>query len=322
MRFGEIYRKCKDNYDSISGYYQSIFKIYQNNTGEIITVGKDKLDEIKALNEKLKYLKKQIEQKLGDIECFKDTCERISYAISNNRLSIQQKMSIAKELLIQMECIIQLYESMGQNKRGIGLDIKIPETEDITEFKKYIDGLEFVLTKCPFFQSDEASLKFRSVDIGSTWLIIAIVSTSASLIAVSALLNNIVAFIDKCWVIKSHKQTYLMQQQEIEKSEFDQKKKEQLIETVLEVYKISVSNAIKELEETTGYRIQDGDERGRAEQSLEKLEKLIDKGLQIYASIDSPPETKALFEPLEMHYLSIAEELKRIEQKPDDGDKE
>ena len=212
-----------------------------------------------------------------------------------------------------------LYKSMG-GEPDIGLDIKIPETDNITEFKKYIDNLEFIFTKCPFFQSEETSLKLETVDKGSIWLVIGVVCASATV--GSALLNNIAAFIDKCFVIKSHRLTCMAQEQDIKASEYSEKEKEEMLEVVKKLYRIRVSNAIKELEESTGCHIKDGDDRGRAEQSLEKLGKLIDKGMQIYSSIDSPDEVKALFEPLEMKYLSIADELKKITENPDEEDKE
>lgn len=55
-------------------------------------------------------------------------------------------------------------------------------------------------------------------------------------------------------------------------------------------------------------------EFGRIEQCFEKMGVLIEKGLQIRASIDSPSETKALFEPLEMKYLEIGNTLKLLEK--------
>lgn len=37
--------------------------------------------------------------------------------------------------------------------------------------------------------------------------------------------------------------------------------------------------------------------------------------MQIYATIDSPEETKVLFEPLQMHYLDVSSKLKLLEDK-------
>lgn len=344
MRFGEIYRICKDNYNIIHFYYLKVVSSYKNYKGDNdylngfpdkdefieieeidiesdknltqVNLEKPKENLIEIFNRSLKIFSEYVDSALGDVKCLCNALDKVHIAILDSTITIEQKMNVVDELNLQFECIIQLYESMEQNEQGIGLDIKIPKTDDITEFKEYIDDLEFIFTQCSIFRSDDANIKLRSVDIGSIWLVFSIIGIDACV-----LLNNIATFINKCLAIRSCRLTCERQEQEIKKSEYDQKVKEDMINNIAKVYKISVTNAMKELEETTGCHIQDGDERGRAEQSLEKLEKLIDKGLQIYASIDSPPETKALFEPLEMHYLSIAEELKRIEKKPDDETK-
>lgn len=123
---------------------------------------------------------------------------------------------------------------------------------------------------------------------------------------------NTAAFIDQCMVIRSHYLTIQEQRRAIENDEIEQQQREAILGYIDLLYKRQVDEAIREMEEISGHEIVDGDERGRAEQSFEKLGKLLDKGLQIYSSIDSPQETKALFEPLEMKYLSIANEMKSL----------
>lgn len=41
--------------------------------------------------------------------------------------------------------------------------------------------------------------------------------------------------------------------------------------------------------------LNDGEERGKVEKSLEKLMELLDKGVEIYASLDSPKDVQVLF---------------------------
>ena len=82
-----------------------------------------------------------------------------------------------------------------------------------------------------------------------------------------------------------------------------------------QVYQLFVENAIREFDEATEHQIQDGDERERIDQSIEKFNKLIDKGWQIYATIETPNETKALFRPLEVKYVSLAKKLELLEEK-------
>ena len=165
-----------------------------------------------------------------------------------------------------------------------------------------------------FFQDEHELLEFENVDIGSFWLTFSVVG---GVVTGSLLLNNIAAFIDKCIIIRSHYLTIEKQKAELEKARIEGKQKEELINSLDTVYKITVKNAINELEDFTKYHIADGDERERVEQTLEKLGKLIDKGLQIYSTIESPEEIKTLFKPLEMRYLAVGEKLKLLEDKED-----
>lgn len=305
MRLREIYIRCKSEYEKINKACNEIKRTIELSK-------KQNKEDAYLYNEVLDFIK-IVKNDIGDIKYLQPVIKKIEYALSKTVSIKEPELDIITSLLTETNCIIRLYESMGlQAEENIGLDIKIPKTDDITDFKKYIDDLEFIFTKCPFFQSGEASLKFDSVDVGSVWLIIGIACTS--LAAGSILMNNIAAFIDSCLIIKSHKLTCKRQEQEIRRAELEQKEKEELLKNTNKLYKIAVKNVIKELEESTGYHISDGDEMGRVEQSIDRTVKLLEKGLQIYASIDSPKEVQAVFAPLEMHYLSIGEELKRIEE--------
>lgn len=309
MRFGEIYYKCKRKYDYLR-HQKAEIEIYTNdNAAQAISRYFEGADRI------FKPLRGVIATSLADIKCLEKSVDEI-YACSpiQNSTSLYDAMEKLNILLGKMECIIQLYESMGQlNEENLGLEIKIPATKSITEYKKYVDNLEFIITKCPFFQSNEASINFNTIDVGSMWLILGI--TCVSVTAGSLLLNNIAAFIDKCFVIRSHKITCERQEQEIALSQMEQKEKDELIKSINKLYKIAIKNAVKELEENSGCHLQNGEEQGMAEQSLEKLEQLIDKGLQIYSSISANNEVKALFAPLEMKYISIEKEIKQLEEK-------
>lgn len=306
MRLKDVYTLCKKNHKIIEACKlvidEEMCECYLHEE-KAIKEALVQLSVIKYLNEPIDYFYKALQ----DIEYFE--------ARTKPKTEIFDK---AKNNLTKcMNSVIELYESLGLNtKDTIGVDIKLPKTENLSDFKRNIDDLEFVFTKCPFFQSEKESLCFGGLDVGSEWLALVITaSVPAIVLSGSILLNNIAAFIDKCLIIKSHKLTIQQQKNLIESSQVEQKEKEELIKNLNRILKIQIDNEIKSLEEESGYNIVDGDERGRVEQSFEKLEKLIDKGLQIYSSIDSPPETKALFKPIEMQYLSIAKELKAIEKK-------
>ena len=63
--------------------------------------------------------------------------------------------------------------------------------------------------------------------------------------------------------------------------------------------------------------LEDGDQRGRLEKSLEKLCNLLDKGVEIYASIDSPNDVQVLFPTLNEQERLPETILKYLEDKND-----
>lgn len=321
MRLREIYQKCIAIEKEINTYQyllEDVFKILKRDnenmpqSGGTVTIIRNE-SAYKNFLEMFDCAYTHVTRELGDIPYFETTIRTMySAKIAHEELEM---MEMYKELQKKVACAISLYETteLQYKEDGIGLEVKLPDLNDITELKKHIDDLEFIFTKCPFFQNNDASLKLETVDSGSIWLIFAVACTSVSV--GSKFLNNIVSFIDKCYVIRSHSLSCKRQELEIENAKIEQKEKEELLKNINRLYRISVENAIRDLQVITGCPIQDGEEMGRAEQSLEKMTKLLEQGLQIYASLDSPQEVKALFEPLEMHYFSAEKELKKIEKK-------
>lgn len=114
------------------------------------------------------------------------------------------------------------------------------------------------------------------------------------------------------------------QQQDIEREKRNAAEKEVIIKYLTETHKKQVDVAIKELEAATGYKVEnkDGDERLRIEQCMERLGILLEKGLQIYAAIDTPDEAKALFQPLEMKYLEYQKKIELLEVKEEHSEEE
>lgn len=310
MKLGDIYKLCKKNYDKIEGCgieWRDNRKqpYFVRNSRSVLNACKE-LEELSYFKGSAIELRKSIQEAM-----LYEKSSRFDVELANE---IEDKRDRLKALL---KCIIDMYEEMGiQPKEIIGMDIKFPVTGNFSDFRKSIDELDFVFTKCPFFQDENEKLQFDSVDVGSFWMTFAVVGSV--IVGGSVLLNNIAAFIDKCIILRSHYLTTEKQKIEIEKSKIEQKEKEIYVSRLDDIYKIMVDNAISELEEITKCVLKDGEERGRVEQSIEKVGKLIDKGMQIYATIDSPEETKVLFEPLQMHYLDVSSKLKLLEDKKEE----
>ncbi len=301
MNFRNIYFICKQNYEILSNdKYKKIGNLYSY----------DETEFYEAL------------ANLHEIDYLNEITRNINNYLRGHTLQsgdANHVFGLMRSLKNKLEVIMGLYESLVNDvDEHASIEICLPQTKDITEFRKTIDALEFIFTKCPFFQDENESLQFEGVDLGSTWMRLSVKIATATMVG-SVLLNNVAAFVDECITIRSH---FLMLQQYriyIENDEIEQKQKEAVLAYIDLLYKRQIDEAIKDMEEISGHDIADGDERGRAEQSIEKLEKLLDKGLQIYSSIDSPQETKALFEPLQMKYISIADEIKKLTDKTDES---
>lgn len=221
-----------------------------------------------------------------------------------------------EKLRISMNAIINLYESMELGKNDCGIDVKIPSCDSLKEYMEYLKEIDFVFTQCPYLQCDKEQIKFKNVDVGSQWLNFMVISTSSFYI-----LNNLAKLIERAIAMKSYLKT-IRQQDEILKS---MQVKNEVASETLDVFKtmkrITMEGYVKELESELG-ELKDGEERGKVEKSLEKLAELIDKGVEIYSSIETPNEVKALFPMSENNVLLPDNIVKLLEEKSGENKEE
>lgn len=268
--------------------------------------------------------------KLKEIPFFEENAENILSAvpeifINKDKFDMNSNewgyLSENRKLIYEdMYAVIRLNESMGvEQVNEVGFEVKLPPFQDLEEFSKYVQDIDFIFTKCPFLQDNSEKIQFQNVDVGSTWLTFILLGT-VGVDAGSRILNNLASFIDKCLIIKSHKLSIEKQKADLEASKKAQNEKE-IIQTYLDdQYKAAVRVAIKELEKSSKKEInnEDGDAFGRIERSIDIMNNLLDKGMQIKASIDAPKEAKLLFEPLEMKYIEKSKAIEKIEEKKSD----
>ncbi|MCI8607465.1 MAG: hypothetical protein HFG72_11890 [Hungatella sp.] len=303
MKLRDAYIICKRNKEIIYKIKpEAIGGFVRGNRNHNILITRDMENALKDL-ERIPCLKDILDKFIT----LKNTNNANSFSVSN-----YDDFKNKKECLItSMDTIIKLYESMNiDTNERIGLSIKLPLINDLTDFKNYISDLEFIFNKSPFSKTENEYFKFKSIDVGSIWIELIVVGVAIS--GGSFLLNNIAAFIDKCIIIRSHLLTMKKQEAELEKSELENSEREDIFKGIKKLYDIAVKNTIHDLEQSTGYTIKDGEEIERAKQAIEKTVQLLEKGLEIYSTIDSPQEIKALFEPLEMKYISISNEIKLL----------
>lgn len=166
-----------------------------------------------------------------------------------------------------------------------------------------------IFSQCPFLQCENETLKFESVDVGSNWIRLAVASTSTCI-----LLTNIGAVVDKAITLRSHYITVQQQEEMLKATQMKNELAKDQINFFNSIRDAYMSTAIKELQEQCG-ELKDGEEKGKAERSLKKLCELIDKGAEIYASIDAPEEVQALFPEIQGNLELPGELMKYLEDK-------
>lgn len=309
MKLYNVYRICKQNIELI----RNIAVIQNDSTG----LSKD--TKVKIYTIKNWHNLKSILYKLEAIpvlsqyvnECFKiipDTFrDEDSVPMNNDKYTEFVKR---KNILYEkMQDIIELYESMNLENDGNGLDIKLPDCEDLGEYISYLKDINFIFTQCPFLQYDDEIIKFGSVDVGSNWLKLIIATTSTCMI-----LSSTASLIDKSLILRSH-YISIQQQEEILKSQqikndiaIDCHKTFELLRTAY------MDTTINELAKESNKTL-DPEEQDKAKRTLEKLIILIDKGCEIYATLDSPDEVQALFPEIQSHLELPDNIMKYLEDK-------
>lgn len=108
------------------------------------------------------------------------------------------------------------------------------------------------------------------------------------------ILNNTAALVDKALILHSHYASIRQQEETLKSRHLKNELTEAQIETFNLLRNTYMAAAISLLENDLG-ELNDPEERDKAERALEKLEMLLDKGCEIYATLDAPEEVQALF---------------------------
>lgn len=221
------------------------------------------------------------------------------------------------ELSMQLEVITTLYESMGLNEKTEpeGIDVKIPKCDSLGKYIALLKDVQFVFEQCPFLKNEEGAIEFSCVDVGSQWLSFLITAGIGSG-AVAYIFKNLASMLDKAIQLKSHMNSLKEQKILLEKADLSK----EVLETTLNTYKVLndqyISRAIKEIEEENAENaLLDGEERGKAEKSLEKLAELMDKGVEIYTSIDTNKDIQLLFPTIDGGEFLPSNIIKYLEDK-------
>lgn len=226
----------------------------------------------------------------------------ITEGIAKNFIRAQE------ELVRAFEIVIKVYETINDKQEkqiSGGFDIKLPEFEDIGEFSKCLEDLNFVINQCPYLRDSDCRIKYGSIDVGSTWITFLLLGSAATV-----LLTNLSKVVDAAVKIKSHITTVKMQEEALRSIEIKNELATEVMNAFKKANNVITDQCITELKQEIG-QLKDPEEEDRVRRSLEKLALWMDKGMQIYSAIDAPAEIKDLF-PTQAEATYLTDDIQKL----------
>lgn len=224
------------------------------------------------------------------------------------------------KIIAKLEGVVDLYESIKDGTSKPGIDIKIPSCDSLIEYINILDDINFILTQCPYLKNENEEIKYKGTDVGSEWItFVIIISGVASTSFV--ILNNLASIINKAISLLSNKKILDMQEETYKTMQLKNEITQETIDAFNKMKEITYKKYVDELQDELG-TLENGEEEGKVSKSLEKLANLIDKGIEIHTSIETPKEIKVLFPFVEPQQTLPDNLLKYLEDKtsPDNNE--
>ena len=219
---------------------------------------------------------------------------KVVLSSSQHTQVINQLVEIEKSL----ESMLSLCESLGISRNPPGFDVKLPPNTTLRGIADCAKDLDTIFAQCPLLKNEEGMIEFKSVDIGSVWFTFSIIGATAGIIYI---LQNLAEIVDKVVMIRSHWLTCKQQEEEARKLGIADDFLESLAKTHKEIIDKMKNKIVDDLSEEHG--IKDPEEHERLRYSFSLFGELMNKGMEVYASIDTGTEVKAAFPPIEHQKL-------------------
>lgn len=184
---------------------------------------------------------------------------------------------------------------LGVESNSQGFDVKLPPNFTLTETVQCMKDLDKILSQCPLFPDDE-QIQLKGLNLGSSWLIFSIIGGTPRTI------KAIADLVDSAIIIRSH---YLTCKQQ-EKNARTFRLSNDLIESLSKVHNAMLNSTLETVTKnlSDSYNIENPEDSERLKLSLKMLSDLMSPGMEIYAGINTPAETKALFPPVATQKLA------------------
>lgn len=201
-----------------------------------------------------------------------------------------------EKLYIKVTSITELFDALNYRQDSEGFDIKLPNDISLTELSKCTKDLDTIFTTCPLFTAQESSIKFAAVDVGSMWFTFLVIGGAAVIT-----LRLIAELVDKALVIRSHFLTTREQEEKIRSLHLGNDALENAMEINKQISKGLLTKVTTELAEKHG--ISEHEDVARLQHSVQLMADWMNKGMEVYAAIQAPEDTKAVFPPIEKQSL-------------------
>lgn len=264
-------------------------------------------------------------RQLREIDVLRDTIDKIYDDVppfvterSEPEISEEKKKALIRDvntLINKMDAIIELCARYEEDKGKFGVDFKLPKSDTLDDYINNLSDLNFIMTKCPFIINvKDDSITYGGTDVGSEWI-----SFFMKCAGAGSILSCLAAFVDKVFVLKSHYLTLKQQELELEEKKQKGEIREDVIEVFRKMQKEILESAVSDLEKDIGV-LDNHEERDYAARSMDKMIHLMDKGLEIYTSIETPQEVQAKFPVIKSQGLLTDAVQKLIEDKKESED--
>jgi len=291
MRLREVFAICIDanntwvdlSFEEKKGAGDIKYYVLKN----IVDIKKclEKLDRIKAFSVYIEAIRKTsiaFEQSKGT--AYFDGSAKNSLNSAYNRLR-DKILTIA-----------EVSESIEYEHNNNGFDVKLPPNMSLSDLSKCAKDLDQIFSTCPLLKKHNSIISFSSVDVGSVWLTFLVTGSSVALI-----LSMVAALIDKAIIIRSHQLTAKEAEEKVRSLALGN----EMLETTKRIYNEMGAALLEKECKTLAEKndISDPEDFERLKHSTKLLAEWMGKGMEIYASIQATPETKATFPPIETQSL-------------------
>lgn len=267
---------------------------------------------------------------LKKIECFEKDIDELYSMIDAYRIKLEtseiprdNKFNFEKKLCAittSVENFVKLCDMTEMGKAESGIDVKIPKCESLKEYMWYLKEIDFMFTQCPYLLHKDEEIRFDNVDVGSQWLAFAIAGTAGTF----CILNNLASIIKKVIEIKSNILVYKQQELFVEEYRHRKDAREDVMDETVEMLKkmkdVVMNASVRELENDLG-ELNDSEERDKVRRTMETMAILMDKGVEIYSSIETPKEIKVLF-PFEKDAPILPDNILKLIEEKNSGEQE